>query len=159
MSDPDHNIIRQILAGNPRAFAVLVDRHKSPGMTVAMADVEASGRRRRSATGCVSFGHSALFERFEFSIEIFDMVSIASYIMSVQRHWRKRGTDIAGQINDSDENEVLTIASHDENGPIIAVETSEFRTIVMEEIAALPARYSGMLTLFFVGKIAVTMRL
>ena len=145
MPDPDHNIIRQVLAGNPRAFASLVDRHKGHGMTVAMRMLKHREDAEEALQDAFVRAYRAL-ERFEFQSKFSTWFYRILYNVCATM-LDKRGAAPKEQFDDEDENAALVVASPDDT-PDVIVETREFRTIVTEEIAALPSHYSAMLTLF-----------
>ncbi len=147
MHDPDHLIIRRILAGEPRAFALLVDRHKGHGMTVAMRMLKNVEDAEEALQDAFVRAYRAL-DRFEFQAKFSTWFYRILYnVCSTQLARRDEIPAISLDVNDDDETTPIVVRASDAT-PDVDLESREFRRIVAEEVDALPAQYAGMLTMF-----------
>ena len=147
MSDPDFEIILRILAGDTRAYAELVDRHKDRAMTLAMRLL----RNREDAEEALQDAFVRAFralDRFEmkstFSTWFYRIVyNVCSSALS------RRGDQIHVSIDDGSV-EANGEWSVDAQSPGVDLESREFQQLVHAAIGKLPPVYAAILTLFLV---------
>jgi len=145
MPKNDTDIIKRILEGETKAFALLIDRHKAMGMTLALRMLKNRQDAEEALQDAFLRAFKAL-DRFErksaFSTWFF---RILYNVCSSQLKLRKEPQNIS--LSNNDDEPPVQLQS-DEPLPDIDFETLEFRNIVCEEIEKLDAMYAGVLTLF-----------
>lgn len=147
MHDPDHQIIRRILAGEPRAYGALVDRHKSHGMTVAMRMLKNREDAEEALQDAFVRAYRSL-DRFEFQSKFSTwFYRILFNVCSTSLSRRDPSPVLSLDTHDDDEGISPHLPSTDA-APDVDLESREFRSIVAEEIANLPANYASIMTLF-----------
>lgn len=144
MPKTDREIIARVLAGEPKAFAELVNRHKDRAMTLAMRML----RNREEAEEAVqdafvrAFRALSGFEsRSSFSTWFYRIVY---NVCSTALERRDGGHRISIDEESDASREVPAL----DPAPDTAFESLEFEKGVHEAIAALPPAYGGVLTLF-----------
>lgn len=149
MADQDSETIRRILAGEQRAYAELVDRHKDRAMTLAMRLL----KNREDAEEALQDAFVRTFHalpRFEWKSSFSTWFYRIVYNVCATRLSR-RGEEVF-TTTDEQEHEgewSLELASPDE-APEVAAENLQFQQIVHEQIEKLPVLYGSILTLFLV---------
>ena len=148
MQDQDFAVIRRILGGEKKAYAELVDRHKDKAMTVAMKMLKNREDAEEALQDAFIRAFNAL-PRFEWKSSFSTWFYRIVYNVCASE-LGKRGDGQRISINDEDESgNTLEVVSED-MPPDIALESSEFSGIVLEEIEKLPDAYGPTFALFFV---------
>jgi RNA polymerase sigma-70 factor (ECF subfamily) len=150
MAKPDQEIIRRVLAGEKKAFADLVNRHKDKAMTLAMRML----KNREDAEEALQDAFVRAFHalpRFEwkasFSTWFYRIVyNVCATALS------KKNEAYEVSLQDGDEGEIEIPG--DEPAPDVEYESTEFQEIVTEEIGKMPEAYASVLTLFFVQEMS-----
>ena len=146
MQDLDYAVIQRILAGEKKAYAELVDRHKDRAMTLALKML----KNRQDAEEALQDAFVRAFHalpRFEwkssFSTWFYRIVyNVCATELGKKREERHASID--------EEEEVAIDVVSTELPPDVALESSEFNAIVLEEIEKLPDAYGPTFTLFVV---------
>ena len=147
MHKNDNAIVQEVLGGNKRAFADLVDRHKDKAMTLAMRML----RNREDAEEAIQDAFVRAFNalpRFEWKSSFPTWFYRIVYNVCATQLSR-RGEDLHIAIDTREDEETLALPSG-ELPPDIRYESIEFEQIVLKEIEKLPLPYSAVCTLFFV---------
>jgi RNA polymerase sigma factor (sigma-70 family) len=138
----DQQLIDEIQRGNPRKYAVLVERHKEKAFTLAVRIVH----RREEAEEIVQDAFLRAFRSLSgfrgdarFSTWLYRIV----YNVSITRVSRKSSPV------QSDEEEKLTLIEDDNPSAIEQLESEEQRKAVVREIERLPQNHRTALTLFY----------
>jgi RNA polymerase sigma-70 factor, ECF subfamily len=142
----DAAIIKEVLAGNKRAYGELVDRHKDKAMTLAMRML----KNRQDAEEAIQDAFVRAFNalpRFEWKSSFSTWFYRIVYNVCATQLSR-RGEDMQTLVGGADE-DALDVPSGDPL-PDIQFESAEFARMVLAEIEKLPATYSAVCTLFFV---------
>jgi RNA polymerase sigma-70 factor, ECF subfamily len=142
----DAAIIKNVLAGNKRAYGELVDRHKDKAMTLAMRML----KNRQDAEEAIQDAFVRAFNalpRFEWKSSFSTWFYRIVYNVCATQLSR-RGEDMQTPVGADDE-DVLDVPS-DDPLPDIQFESAEFERMVLAEIEKLPVTYSAVCTLFFV---------
>jgi RNA polymerase sigma-70 factor, ECF subfamily len=141
----DAAIIKEVLAGDKRAYGALIDRHKDKAMTLAIRML----KNRQEAEEAVQDAFVRAFNalpRFEWKSSFSTWFYRIVYNVCATQLSR-RGED-AGSTLALDDESTLAVPS-DDPPPDIQYESVEFEQIVLAEIEKLPATYSAVCTLFF----------
>ncbi len=146
MAQADQEIIQRVLAGEKKAYAELVDRHKDKAMTLAVRML----RNREEAEEAVqdafvrAFNALGRFEwRSSFSTWFYRIVyNVCSTALG------KKGEEIYVPLQGDDEESIRELPDTGAT-PDLQFETREFRDAVLRAIQNLPAAYSGIVNLFF----------
>ncbi len=151
MNDQDFRVIQRILAGEKRAYAQLVDRHKERAMALAVRMLKNHQDAEEALQDAFVRAFNAL-PRFEwkssFSTWFYRIVyNVCATELS------KKGEPQHTSLDADEAHEGLQISSETEL-PDVEFESNEFRGIVLEEIDKLPQSYASMLTLFFVQEMS-----
>ena len=144
MPKPDQEIIRQILAGEKRAFAELIDRHKDRAMTLAMRML----RNREDAEEAIQDAFVRAFQalpRFEWKASFSTWLYRIVYNVCMTALGKKG--DLPHLALGEDDERSLDTPSADAP-PDVEYESREFQSIVFDEIEKLPHLYATILTLF-----------
>lgn len=151
MAKSDQEIIEKVLAGDKRAYAELVNRHKDRAMTLAMRMLKNREEAEEALQDAFLRAFNALgrFEwRSSFATWFYRIVyNVCSTSLS------KRGEDVHVSLNDTEKEMKQELRSSDP-GPQVQLESSDIREVVTEEINRLPATYSGVVTLFFLQEMS-----
>lgn len=148
MHDQDYAVIQRILAGEKKAYADLVERHKDKAMTLAMKMLKNREDAEEALQDAFVRVFNALY-RFEwkssFSTWFYRIVyNVCATELSKQgdeQHVSLQEEDADGGALEIVSGEIL---------PDLALESTELHTIVLEEIDKLPQAYGPTFTLFFV---------
>lgn len=142
MADRDDGVIAEIRAGNPRRFALLVDRHRDRALTLAVRIV----RNREEAEELVQDSFVRAFRSLgEFRGDArfgtwFTRILYNACLTRVgRRHDREVETDEAA----------LLPAPAGETDILARLEERETQAIIGEEIMRLPEKYRTVITLFY----------
>lgn len=147
MPSSDQEIIQQILAGEKRAYAELVNRHKDKAMTLAMRML----KNRQDAEEALQDAFVRAFNalpRFEWKSSFATWFYRIVYNVCATA-LGKRGEEIHYSLDD-DESLVQVELTSDDFIPDLQLETSEVQRTVLEVIQTLPPKYTGILTMFFI---------
>ena len=147
MPESDQEIIAEILKGNSRRFAVLVDRYKDRGMTLAVRIL--GGREEAEETlqdafvrayrGLRDFRSEAKFSTWFYRI---------LYNLCMTRLSRRKGRPTRVE-QDEDIGSETVFGDSDAATPHQLAETQELRGILLEEITGLPDHLRAAVTLFY----------
>lgn len=152
MHDSDGILIRQIQSGQPRLYAVLVDRYKDRALTLAARLL----RSREDAEDAVQeafvrayrhlgrFRGDALFSTWFYRILTNTCLTHRSRARA-RAEWPEEG--------DADNAGMLTDVPDDEAGVLENLEEEEMKRIVGEEMLTLPEHHRLALTLFYVQEL------
>jgi RNA polymerase sigma-70 factor (ECF subfamily) len=149
MPNSDFEIIQRILAGERRAYAELLDRHKDRAMTLAMRMLKNREDAEEALQDAFVRAFRAL-DRFEmkssFATWFYRIVfNVCSSALS------KRGQDSEISIDEEAANAALHAPPA--GNPEIDFESSEFQQAVQEEIERLAPAYGAVLNLFFIQEL------
>lgn len=147
MENTDQDIVRSILAGEKRAYAELVNRHKDRAMTLAYRMLKNREDAEEALQDAFVRAFNAL-PRFEcksnFSTWLYRIVyNVCASLLSKKRE------EIHYSLDDAEQNYRIAPSSTEEL-PDVQFESGEFRQAVQEEIDRLSAKYSSVLTMFYV---------
>ncbi len=150
MPNSDFEIIQRILAGETRAFAELINRHKGKAMTLAMRLLKNREDAEEALQDAFVRAFKAL-DRFEmkasFSTWFYRIVfNVCSSTLS------KRGHTVEISIDENGATAALNTPV-EPSSPEIDIESSEFQRVVHEEIERMAPAYSAILTLFFIQEL------
>lgn len=151
MPNTDQDIVRRILAGEQKAFAELVDRHKDRAMTLAVRML----KDRREAEEALQDSFVRAFRAlpaFEWKSSFSTwFYRIVFNVCATRLSGKKHSSTIS--IDDDDDRKKIEIPSEDE--PVdLRFEMREFIGIVRQEIEKMDEAYSAILTLFFVQEMS-----
>ncbi len=148
MKHTDEQIIREICGGNPRRFAILVDRHKDRAYTLAhrlLGD-------RREAEEHVQDAFLKAFQHLQdfrgdsrFETWFYRIV----YNLCMTTVTRRKGRPQFMDIQDERLSESL-LADADDLSVLEHLEQDEFRLMLASEIDDLPEHFRTAITLFYV---------
>ncbi|MFH0988966.1 MAG: sigma-70 family RNA polymerase sigma factor [bacterium] len=148
MPDKDYSIIQRILAGEKKAYAELVDKHKDRAMTLAMRMLKNHQDAEEALQDAFIRAFHALpkFERkSSFSTWFYRIVyNVCATALS------RREQSIHVSIEQQNEDERFIELPSEDAQPDAEYESREFEEILYEEIEKLPAHYSSLFTLFIV---------
>lgn len=147
MAQADQEIVQHVLAGEKKAYAELVERHKDKAMTLAVRMLKSREEAEEAVQDAFVRAFNALgrFEwRSSFGTWFYRIVyNVCSTAMS------KKGEELHVPLQ-NDEEESTRELPDTEDTPDVQYETREFREAVSRAIEKLPATYSSVVTLFFV---------
>lgn len=147
MQKNDVAIVQKVLAGDKRAYAELVDRHKGKAMTLAIRML----RNREDAEEAIQDAFVRAFSalpRFEWKSSFSTWLYRIVYNVCATK-LTKKGEESFASIDVSD-NDQASDPPSDIPAPDAQCEANEFEQIVQSEIEKLPLPYSPICTLFFV---------
>ena len=143
----DEEIVRRVLAGEKRAFAELVERHKDKAMTLAFRMLKNREEAEEALQDAFVRAFYAL-PRFEWKASFSTwFYRIVYNVCATSLSKRSEGEHVS---LDNEDEQTLNVPS-EEPAPDAACESHEIRETVTEEIEKLPENYAGILTLFFVN--------
>lgn len=148
MRDQDYAVIQRVLAGEKKAFAELVERHKDKALTLALKILKS----REDAEEALQDAFVRVFNalpRFEWKSTFstwFYRIVYNVCISGLSKRDKKQNVSI----DEDDESCAALELSSDDAPPDVALESAELRAIVQEEIDKLPEAYGSTFTLFFV---------
>jgi RNA polymerase sigma factor (sigma-70 family) len=149
MTNPDFEIIQRVLAGDPKAYAELVDRHKERAMTLSLrmlknredAEEALQDAFVRAFNALPRFEWKASFSTWFYRI-VFNVCSTAL---------ARRGDESFLSVDKEREDGAASLnLSAVDKLPDALLEGEEFAAVVQEEVESLPASYGSILTLFLV---------
>jgi len=149
MHDSDFEIIQRVLAGEMRAYAELVDRHKDRAMTLAMRLL----KNREDAEEALQDAFVRVFkalDRFEMKASFATwFYRIVFNVCSSALGKRERAYDISID----EDNLEAALSTPPAGNPEIEFDSSEFQQLIHEEIERMAPAYSAILTLFFIQEL------
>lgn len=151
MHDRDHTIVTRVLAGEKRAYAELVDRHKDKAMTLAMRML----KNREDAEEALQDAFVRAFQalpRFEWKSSFSTWLYRIVYNVCASALARK-GEDLHRSLDDEGEVDFPELPS-DLLPPDAAYESTEFSLAVREEVNRLPAMYGSVFALFILKEMS-----
>ncbi len=151
MQHSDQEIIQRILAGEKRAYAELVDRHKDKAMTLAMRMLKNRQEAEEALQDAFVRAFNAL-PRFEWKSSFATWFYRIVYNVCATA-LGKRGEEIHYSLDD-EESLVHVEAASDDYIPDLQFETSEVQRIVADVIQNLPPKYTSVLTMFFIQEMS-----
>jgi RNA polymerase sigma factor (sigma-70 family) len=150
--DSDQQIIQEILGGKSRRFAVLVDRYKDRGMTLAVRLL--GGREEaeevlqdafvRAFRGLREFRSEAKFATWFYRI---------LYNLCITRITRRKSSFLGMEREEADGSGTLFV-DPDAATPYKIVERRDLSAILLEEVARLPDRFRAVVTLFYLEEMS-----
>lgn len=148
----DQDIIRRVLAGEQKAYAELVDRHKDKAMTLAARMLKNHHDAEEALQDAFIRAFKALpsFEwKSSFSTWFYRIVfNVCSTILS------KKGNVSFSSIDDERDNyHSIEIPASDAE-PDIEFEQKEFSAVIRQEIEKMEEGYSAILTMFFLQEMS-----
>lgn len=146
MQNTDVAIVQRILAGDKKAFAELVDRHKDRGMTLSLRMLKNREEAEEALQDAFIRAFNAL-PRFEWKSSFSTWFYRIVYNVCVTQ-LSKRGEDIHVTL-DGEEGEGGFEVAEEGLAPDEKYESDEFESLVVREIERLPALYGSICTLFF----------
>ncbi|MBI2619442.1 MAG: sigma-70 family RNA polymerase sigma factor [Ignavibacteriales bacterium] len=147
MANRDQEIIERVAQGDKAAYTEVVDRHKDRAMTLALRMMKNREDAEEAVQDAFVRAYHALgsFEwRSSFSTWFYRIVFNVCSTALARRH-----PEILVSI-DGDDSLAGSQLVGTEPLPNERSESSEFHTIVAEEIDKLPPSYAGVVTLFYV---------
>ncbi len=152
MNNSDQDIIRRVIAGEQKAYAELVDRHKEKAMTLAIRMLKNRHDAEEALQDAFIRAFKALpgFEwKSSFSTWFYRIVfNVCSTALS-----KKGNTSVVSIDDEHDKHLSLEIQSTDDE-PDAEYEQKEFARIIKNEIELLEESYSTILTLFFLQEMS-----
>jgi len=149
MSADERTIIERILAGDTRAFVVLVERHQARAMTLAVRML----KNREDAEEALQDAFLRAYGSLDrFRLESSFATWLYRIIFNVcSTRLRGRSHDLFAEPDDR-----LDAAGETEETarPDLRLETMELHEIVRRGIEAMPSVYAGIFTLFFVQELS-----
>jgi RNA polymerase sigma factor (sigma-70 family) len=152
MSDSDKEIIQQVLDGNVRSFAVLVDKHKAKAMTLAIRIL----RNHEEAEEALQDAFVRVFRAlhsFEWKSSFSTWFYRIVYNTCVTAAGRKDRTWRITLDSDEEFGHYAEVQSHD-LPPDIQLESIECTKIIYEEVEKLPPAYGSTFTLFVLQELS-----
>lgn len=151
MKSSDHDIVRRIHAGEQKAYAELVDRHKEKAMTLAVRMLKNRSDAEEALQDAFVRAFRALpaFEwKSSFSTWLYRIVfNVCASRLS------GRGNSIMMSIDEDDALMKIEIPCGDE-AVDTHIEKEEIKGIVLREIEKMDESYSAILTLFFLQEMS-----
>ncbi|MBI2430021.1 MAG: sigma-70 family RNA polymerase sigma factor [Ignavibacteriales bacterium] len=152
MKNSDQDIIRRVLAGEQKAYAELIDRHKEKAMTFAVrmlknrfdAEEALQDAFIRAFKALPGFEWKSSFSTWFYRI-VFNVCSTAL--------GKKGDTTFISIQDESDDRLSLEIPSTDDE-PDVEFDQKEFSAIIRQEIEKMDAGYSAILTMFFLQEMS-----
>lgn len=146
MQNKDAAVIKRILAGEKKAFAELVDRHKDKAMTLALRML----RNREDAEEATQDAFVRAFRalpRFEWKSSFSTWFYRIVYNVCASQLSR-RGDEVPVPLENADGEGPIGLPSETDL-PDLQYESQELGSLVAQELEALPGLYSTVCTLFF----------
>jgi RNA polymerase sigma-70 factor, ECF subfamily len=143
----DVAVIQKVLAGDKKAYAALVDRHKEKAMTLALRLL----KNREDAEEAIQDAFVRAFNalpRFEWKSSFSTWFYRIVYNVCLTQ-LGKRGEELQVSMDAGEQGEWIEVPS-EEMPPDLQYESAEFEQIVAREIESLPILYGSICTLFFV---------
>ncbi len=152
MHDQDYAVIQRVIAGEKKAYAELVERHKDKALTLAIRIL----KNREDAEEALQDAFVRVFKalpRFEWKSSFSTWFYRIVYNVCVSGLSKKDKRQRISIDEEDESGNVLDLAA-DEPSPDLALESLEMSTIVQEEIDRLPEAYGPTFTLFFVQEMS-----
>jgi RNA polymerase sigma factor (sigma-70 family) len=152
MSDIDKEIIQRVLNGDVQAFGLLVDRHKSKAMTLAIRILKNREDAEEALQDAFIRVYRALpsFEwKSSFSTWFYRIVYNTCATAAGKKN-RIHPLSIDMEVEDGLKTEIESY----ELQPDIKLESDEFSKVVSEEIEKLPVVYGSTFTLFAIQELS-----
>jgi RNA polymerase sigma factor (sigma-70 family) len=146
VQNKDAAVIKRILAGEKKAFAELVDRHKDKAMTLALRML----RNREDAEEATQDAFVRAFRalpRFEWKSSFSTWFYRIVYNVCASQLSR-RGDEVPVPLENADGEGPIGLPSETDL-PDLQYESQELGSLVAQELEALPGLYSTVCTLFF----------
>jgi RNA polymerase sigma-70 factor (ECF subfamily) len=147
--DPDRPIIEEIRSGQPRQFAILVDRHKDRAMTLAVRMVG----NREEAEELVQDSFIRAFRNLEefrgdarFGTWFYRIV----YNVCLTKVMRRPGREASAETEGYEEDPGDLAAPEEETDMLRRMEDAEFSSLLRRAIDRLPEKQRAAVTLFYV---------
>lgn len=144
----EHEIIKKILSGDIRAFSLLVERHQSKAMTLALRMLKNREDAEEALQDAFLRVYRALgtFEgKANFSTWFYRIVyNVCASALE------KRGGSLLQSLSADDMESAITSNT---DTPDEILQDNEDTTLIHREIERLPVEYSSVLTLFFVQQL------
>ena len=147
--DPDRPIIEEIRSGQPRQFAILVDRHKDRAMTLAVRMVG----NREEAEELVQDSFIRAFRNLEefrgdarFGTWFYRIV----YNVCLTKVMRRPGREASAETVGHEEDPGDLAAPEEETDILKRMEDAEFSSLLRRAIGRLPEKQRAAVTLFYV---------
>jgi RNA polymerase sigma-70 factor (ECF subfamily) len=152
MARTDHEIIKRVLSGKKRDFALLVERHKGKGMALAMRMLRNQQDAEEALQDSFVRAYKALgtFEGKSSFGTFFYRIVYNVCMTTLQR----RGEHRHLSLSDDEDGTPIYEPPSSEDIPDIQYESTEFRTIVKEEIEKLEMPTATILTLFLINEMS-----
>ena len=152
LNDTDREIVDSVRAGNPRSYAMLVDRHKDRAMTLAVRLI----RSREEAEEIVQDAFLRAYrnlDQFRGEAKFSTWFYRILYNLCMTRVARRRGNLVtlevdAGKMADS------AVAGEEMISALDRIEQEERSTIIASEIENLPEKFKTLLTFFYVQEMS-----
>lgn len=152
MHESDHDIIQRVRAGDRKAYARLVDRHKEKAMALAVRML----RDRRDAEEALQDAFVRAFQalpRFEgrssFATWLYRIVfNVCSSALE------RRSLATVSLNAETEEGGAVIELPSSERAPDIQLESTETQRVVLEEIEKLPEVYGTTFTLFVIQELS-----
>jgi RNA polymerase sigma-70 factor (ECF subfamily) len=149
MPNSDFEIIQRILAGETRAYAELVDRHKDRAMTLAMRMLKNREDAEEALQDAFVRAFKAL-DRFEMKASFATWFYRIVFNVCSSALGKRQGTH---DISIDEDNLDAALSSPPAGNPEIEYDSSEFQRSVHEEIERMAPAYGAILTLFFIQEL------
>jgi RNA polymerase sigma-70 factor (ECF subfamily) len=148
----EQDIIQQVLGGNTRWYALLVDRHKDRALTLA---VRLLGDRQEAEDLLQDAFIKAFksLDQFRGEAKFGTWFYRILYNLGMTRVRRRRERGVSLESADSQEYEQV-LAHHDEPSIQERLENEEVQLVIDEVIAGLPEKFKSVITLFYVQEMS-----
>lgn len=148
----DQEIIQRVIAGERKAYAELINRHKDKAMTLAVRMLKNHQEAEEALQDAFIRAFRALpgFEwKSSFSTWFYRIVfNVCSSMLS------KRGDKAMVSLDEENDEQLSLQLSAMDDEPDVVIEQKELTEIIKEEIAAMEAKYSAILTMFFLQEMS-----
>jgi len=148
----DQEIIQRVIAGERKAYAELINRHKDKAMTLAVRMLKNHQEAEEALQDAFIRAFRALpgFEwKSSFSTWFYRIVfNVCSSMLS------KRGDKAMVSLDEENDEQLSLQLSAMDDEPDVTVEQQELTDIIKKEIAAMEAKYSAILTMFFLQEMS-----
>lgn len=148
MNDQDYSVIQRILGGEKKAYAELVERHKDKAMSLAMKMLKNREEAEEALQDAFVRAFNAL-PRFEWKSSFSTWFYRIVYNVCASE-LSKHGEQQHQSINEEEEGESTIEPVSEDIPPDVALESSEFNAIILQEIDKLPSAYGPTFALFFI---------
>lgn len=150
MESADEHIIQQIRGGNPRMFALLVDRHKDKAMTLAVRMLRNRGEAEEATQDAFLRAYKAL-DRFEGNARFGTWFYRILYNVCVTRIGKRR-TQL--EILSLDDENSPTLPVDESPSPLLLTEQGEIANMLHETLQRMPLKYNTIITMFYIQELS-----